>query len=45
MPTEELPPYPQLPPPPAEKLNPHFILGEIRDYIRDFMELFPFSRY
>ncbi|KAL8972183.1 MAG: hypothetical protein Q9197_002901 [Variospora fuerteventurae] len=41
MPTEELPSYPQLPPPPAEKLNPHFILGEIRDYIRDFKELFP----
>ena len=38
----ELPPHPQLPTPPAEKLNPHFILGEIRDYIRDFSELFPF---
>ena len=38
----ELPPYPQLPIPPAEKLNPHFILGEIRDYIRDFSKLFPF---
>lgn len=24
-----------------EKLNQHFILGEIRDYIREFHELFP----
>ena len=39
---EQLPPYPKLPAPPAEKLNPHFILGEIRDYIRDFKELFPY---
>ena len=39
---EELPAHPQLPTPPAEKLNPHFILGEIRDYIRDFSDLFPF---
>ena len=38
----ELPPHPELPLPPAEKLNPHFILGEIRDYIRDFSKLFPF---
>lgn len=42
MTAEELPPHPQLPTPPAEKLNPHFILGEIRDYICDFKELFPF---
>lgn len=42
MSTEDLPPHPQLPAPSAEKLNPHFILGEIRDYIRDFKKLFPY---
>lgn len=30
-----------MPFPPAERLNQHFILGEIRDYIKDFAELFP----
>ena len=37
----KLPPHPHVPPPPAEKLNPHYILGEISDNIRDFSELFP----
>ena len=41
MATNDLPPHPELSLPPAEKLNPHFILGEIRDYIQDFSELFP----
>lgn len=41
MASTDLPPHPELPTPPAEKLNPHFILGEIRDHIRDFSELFP----
>ncbi len=36
-----LPPHPELPFPPAGNLNGHFILGEIRDYIKDFKELFP----
>lgn len=40
-PFRELPSHPQLPFPPAEKLNQHFILGEIRDYLKDFAELFP----
>jgi len=39
---ENLPDHPHLSLPPAEKLNPHFILGEIRDNIQDFSNLFPF---
>ncbi|KAL9057886.1 MAG: hypothetical protein Q9206_002164 [Seirophora lacunosa] len=42
MPTEDLPPYPQLPAPLAEKLNPYLIFCEIRDYISGFEELFPY---
>ncbi|MCJ1465153.1 hypothetical protein MMC07_003769 [Pseudocyphellaria aurata] len=38
---EDLPPHPDLPCPPPEKLNQRFILDEIRDYIKDFAELFP----
>ena len=38
----KLPPHPDLPFPPAEKLNQQFILGEIRDYIKDFAKLFPY---
>lgn len=41
MASETLPEHPELPFPPAEKLNPHFILGEIRDYIQEFSSLFP----
>ena len=36
-----LPPHPELPFPPAGNLSGHFILGKIRDYIKDFKELFP----
>ena len=38
---ESLPDHPQLALPPAEKLNPNFILGEIRDYVQEFSDLFP----
>lgn len=37
----KLPPYPELPFPPAEKLNQNFILGEIRDHLNEFGEAFP----
>ncbi|KAL9041007.1 MAG: hypothetical protein Q9214_004263, partial [Letrouitia sp. 1 TL-2023] len=39
---DELPPHPYIPLPPSEKLNTRYILGEIRDHIRDFNKLFPF---
>lgn len=41
IPSSELPPHPELPFPPAGRLNQHFILGEIRDYLEDFHEVFP----
>lgn len=34
-------PPPELLFPPAEKLNQNFILGEIRDYIKEFRDVFP----
>lgn len=37
----ENPPHLELPFPPAESLNQNFILGEIRDYIRELREFFP----
>ena len=37
----DLPPHPELTLPPPEKLNPHYILGEIRDHIQKFSDLFP----
>ena len=40
-PSRKLPPHPELPFPPAGRLNQHFILGEIRDYLEDFNEVFP----
>ena len=39
--SRQLPPHPELPFPPAGRLNQHFILGEIRDYLEEFNELFP----
>lgn len=38
---QQLPPHPELPFPPAGRLNQHFILGEIRDYLEDFHDVFP----
>lgn len=40
-PSRTLPPHPELPFPPAGRLNQHFILGEIRDYLEGFNEVFP----
>lgn len=42
MASENVPDHPYLSLPRAENLNPQFILGEIRDNIQDFSELFPF---
>lgn len=37
----KMPPYPELPFPPAEKLNQNFILDEIREHLKEFDEAFP----
>ena len=42
MSSEQLPPHPEIPLLPPEKLSRNNILGEIRDHIKDFDQIFPY---